>query len=138
ENIFIFGLTVEEVRALKSRGYNPRDYYHANPELRRAVQMLEEGYFSPARPGLCSPLINSLLHSGDPFMVMADYQSYVDCQQQVSQAYRDVERWTRMAILNCARVGLFSSDRTIREYASQIWHAEPVDVVLGDGREAAG
>ena len=138
ENIFIFGLTVEEVRALKEQGYNPWDYYNANPELKRAIDMIDSDFFSPARPGLCNSLIDSLLHQGDPFMVLADYAAYVECQERVDQAYRDPARWTRMSILNSARVGKFSSDRTIREYAREIWNASPVPIELGNGREAAG
>ncbi|MFA6110679.1 MAG: glycogen/starch/alpha-glucan phosphorylase, partial [Candidatus Latescibacterota bacterium] len=130
ENIFIFGLTVEGVRGLKDRGYNPWEYYHANPELKRAVEMIDNGFFSPARPTLCAPLISSLLHQGDPYMVMADYAAYVACQERVARAFRDPAAWTRMSILNCAYMGKFSSDRTIREYASQIWHASPVPIDL--------
>jgi starch phosphorylase len=130
ENIFIFGLTVEEVNALKTKGYNPWDYYHADPELKRAVEMIDSGYFSPARPTLCAPLINSLLQQGDPYMVMADYAGYVACQERVSQAFRDQAGWTRKSILNCAYMGKFSSDRTIHEYAGQIWHASPVPIDL--------
>jgi starch phosphorylase len=100
--------------------------------------MIDSGFFSPARPGLCGPLIDSLLHQGDPFMVLADYAAYVECQERVSQVYGDPAQWTRMSILNCARMGKFSSDRTIRDYAREIWNTKPVPVELGFAREAAG
>ena len=131
ENIFIFGLTVEEVRTLKARGYDPWNYYHDNEELKRAIDMIDHGFFSPARPGLCGPLIDSLLHQGDPYMVLADFAGYVECQERVNAAYRDRETWTRMSILNCAHMGKFSSDRTIQEYSRQIWNVHPVPIELG-------
>jgi len=131
ENIFIFGLTVEEVRALRKKGNDPWDWYYGDEELKRAIDMIQEGFFSPARPGLCGPLINSLLHQGDQYRVLADYAAYVRCQERVSEVYRDPETWTRISILNCARMGRFSSDRTIQEYAREIWDVEPVPIELG-------
>jgi starch phosphorylase len=130
ENIFIFGLEVEQVRALKQSGYNPWDYYHGNPALRQAVDMVGQGLFSPDQPELFRPLMNSMLHLGDQYLLMADYASYVECQERVSEAYRDPHAWTRMSILNCARMGKFSSDRTIQEYARQIWDLKPVPIAL--------
>jgi glycogen phosphorylase len=131
DNIFIFGLKVEEVRALKEKGYDPGEYYDRIPELKRAIDMIQEGVFASARPGLFGPLIESLLSQGDQYMVLADYAAYGECQARVSAAYRDPERWTRMSILNCARIGKFSSDRTIQEYAREIWRVQPVPIRLG-------
>ena len=129
ENFFQFGLTAEEVSRLKIRGYYPWEIYNANTELREVIHRLAAGDFSPQEPHLFQPLIDSLLHR-DEYMVLADYQAYIDCQEQVSQAYQDRENWTRMSILNAARTGKFSSDRTIGEYAAEIWNVKPVKVEL--------
>jgi starch phosphorylase len=127
ENFFLFGLTTEEVDGLKSRGYNPRSYYDADPELRETLDSISSGLFSNGDRDLFKPLVESLL-SRDDYMLLADYRVYVDCQDRVSRAYRDRKNWTRMSILNVARMGYFSSDRSIREYCRKIWHAEPVPV----------
>lgn len=128
ENIFIFGMTVEEVEALRAQGYNPWDYYHRDEELRTVVDWLGSDYFTPGEHGAFRQLHDSLLHGGDPYMVLADYRAYSDCQARVDAAYRDHAKWARMAILNTARMGKFSSDRTIREYATEIWKLNPVPV----------
>ncbi len=125
ENIFIFGLTAEQVKTLRAEGYRPQEYVNANEELRRALDMIRGGFFSPSSPDLFLPLVDAVLHGGDPFVVLADFGSYVECQQQVAAAYRDQATWTRMSILNCAHMGKFSSDRTIRQYADEIWGVEP-------------
>ena len=125
DNIFIFGLTVEEVQALKGRGYNPWDVYASNPKLKDVLDWLVSDYFMPRDPNAFMPLRKSVLDWGDPFMVCADYQAYCDAQARVDAAFRDKRRWAKMAILNTARIGRFSSDRTIREYAEQIWHLSP-------------
>lgn len=138
ENFFLFGLTAEEVYALKAKGYNPMDYYEANAELREVIERIASGYFCPENPALFKPLVDSLMYK-DEYLLFADYQSYIDCQEQVSEAYRDRENWTRMSILNTARSGFFSSDRTIREYCQDIWNVKPVTIDLGEYRqEAAG
>ena len=129
ENFFLFGLTAPEVAALTARGYRPHDYYRQNPELREAIDLIRSGFFSRGDAEAFRPLVDCLLDV-DPFLVLADYQSYVDCQRDVDSAYADPERWTRMSILNAARAGKFSSDRTIREYCREIWHVEPVSVPL--------
>jgi starch phosphorylase len=128
ENIFIFGLTVEEVVALKKRGYNPWDLYHQDEELRAIIDWLGSDYFTPGEHGAFAALHGSLMHDGDPFMVLADFRAYCDCQARVDAAYRDQKNWARMAILNTARMGQFSSDRTIREYANDIWKLKAVAV----------
>jgi starch phosphorylase len=129
DNIFIFGLTVEEVEELLHRGYNPWDYYHANEELRAVVDWVGSNHFTPdEHPGILAPLRHSLLEGRDPVLVLADYASYIECQNQVSAAYYDKRRWARMAILNTARVGKFSSDRTIRQYANEIWKLGSITV----------
>ena len=131
ENFFLFGLTVEEVYNLKSSGYNPRDYYESNEELREAIDLISSGFFSGGDSNLFKPLVDNLLHH-DEYLVLADYQSYIDCQEQVSQAYRDQQEWTRMSILNVARMGKFSSDRSMREYSEKIWKVEPTPVRLDE------
>jgi glycogen phosphorylase len=128
ENFFLFGLTVEQVKELKRRGYDPWEYYRQNRELKAVVDAIAGGTFSPGQPRLFQPIVDSLLNGGDPYLVLADFASYVACQDEVSKAYRDAERWTRMAILNVARTAKFSSDRTIREYADEIWKVRSVRV----------
>ncbi|HTO04351.1 MAG TPA: glycogen/starch/alpha-glucan family phosphorylase, partial [Opitutus sp.] len=128
DNIFIFGLTVSEVEALQSAGYNPWDLYHRDEELRAVVDWLGSDYFTPGEHGAFSLVHHSLLHGGDPFLVLADFRAYSDAQGRVDKAYRDTTGWARKAILNTARVGKFSSDRTIREYANEIWKLNPVKV----------
>jgi starch phosphorylase len=125
DNFFLFGLTAQEVIARQRAGYRPRDYYEGNAELRGVLDLIAGGFFSPEHPDLFRPLVSSLLEQ-DVYMLLADFASYCECQQRVSEAFRDQERWTKMAILNIARMGKFSSDRTIREYASEIWGAVPV------------
>ncbi len=127
DNIFIFGLTVEEVTELNARGYNPWDYYHASEDLRLSIDWLASDYFTGNQDEF-KPLRDSLLSHGDPFLVMADYDKYAACQGEVDKAYRDQTRWQKMAIHNTARVGKFSSDRTILEYARNVWKLPQVQV----------
>jgi starch phosphorylase len=124
ENFFLFGLTAEQVQSLRSSGYNPRRYYEANPYLHEVLDQISGGEFSGGNGELFRPIIDSLLNN-DEYMLMADYQAYVDCQEKVSAAFRDTEGWTRMSILNAARMGKFSSDRSIREYCEKIWGIKP-------------
>ncbi|HET7755077.1 MAG TPA: glycogen/starch/alpha-glucan phosphorylase [Anaeromyxobacteraceae bacterium] len=128
ENFFLFGLTVEQVKELRKRGYNPWEYYRRDRELKDVLDAIAGDTFSPGEPRLFQPIVDSLLNGGDPFLVLADFRSYVECQEEVAKAYLDADRWTRMAILNVARTGKFSSDRTIREYADEIWGVRPVRV----------
>lgn len=128
DNIFIFGLTADEVHNLKSRGYDPRNRYLTVPELRTAIDQIAQNHFSRQEPGVFQMLVHRLLDEGDPFLNLADFTAYVECQQRVSAAYRDQERWTRMSILNTASMGVFSSDRTIHDYARDIWNVQPVPV----------
>jgi glycogen phosphorylase len=125
ENFFLFGLTAEEVERSKAEGYAPRSIYESNPELREAIDLIGSGFFSNGDRGLFQPLVDSLL-TRDDYMLLADYQAYVECQQRVSHAYSDRSAWTRMSILNSARVGHFSSDRSIREYCRDIWKVRPI------------
>ena len=125
ENFFLFGLTAQEVQELLRRGYRPRDFYDQNAELRAVLDLIQTGFFEHEHPELFRPIVQSLLEQ-DTYLLLADFASYVECQQRVEQAFRDKERWTRMGILNVARMGKFSSDRTIREYAEQIWKARSV------------
>ena len=128
ENFFLFGLTVDQVKELRARGYDPWEYYRADRELKAVVDAIAGGTFSPGQPRLFQPVVDSLLNGGDPYLCLADFASYLRCQEEVSKAYLDPERWTRMAILNVARTGYFSSDRTIREYADEIWKVAPVKI----------
>ena len=125
ENFFLFGLTADEVARRKAEGYTPRSIYESNPELREAIDLIDSRFFSDGDRGLFHPLVESLL-TRDDYMLLADYQAYVDCQQRVSEAYADQNNWTRMSILNTARVGRFSSDRSIREYCRDIWKVRPI------------
>lgn len=128
DNIFIFGLNVDQVQDLDRTGYNPHHYYHQDSELKAALDWLCSGHFSPHNPHAFDDIRYSLLDGGDPYKVMADYRAYMDCQQRVSDAYQDRPRWARMAVINTARMAKFSSDRTIQEYADEIWKlpAHPV------------
>ncbi|NNE90069.1 MAG: glycogen/starch/alpha-glucan phosphorylase [Verrucomicrobiales bacterium] len=127
ENIFIFGLTVEEVEGLWNNGYSSMDYYWGDEELRDVIDWLSSDFFSGDRNAF-SNLRHSLLEGGDPFLVLADYASYIEAQDRVGKAFLDRESWAKSAILNTARVGKFSSDRTIREYAEEIWNLPAVKV----------
>ena len=127
ENFFLFGLTAQEVQERKAEGYNPRTYYESNPQLKEILDGLAGGEFSRDDRGLFEPLLQSLL-TRDDYMLLADYQSFVECQDRVAQAFKDRDRWTRMSILNVARIGKFSSDRSIRDYCSEIWKTWPVKI----------
>jgi starch phosphorylase len=129
DNFFLFGLNAEEVEKKRTAGYNPRQYYEANANLREIIDSLAGGEFSHGDRALFEPLVSSLL-AYDEYMLFADYQSYVDCQDQVDAAYRDHDRWTRMSILNVARIGKFSSDRAIRDYCADIWKTWPVKIEI--------
>ena len=122
ENIYIFGLNAEEVMEKKKTGYQPREIYHGNMELRETLDMVQQGFFFEQQPHLFQPLMETLLDHGDPYMVLADYQSFCDIQEKIGNAYLDSDAWTRKAIINVARMGKFSSDRSIKEYAEEIWN----------------
>jgi glycogen phosphorylase len=124
DNFFLFGLTAQQVAELQRR-YRPRDYYEQNPELKAVLDLINSGFFEPEHPDLFKPLIYSLLEQ-DTYMLLADFQSYADCQERVGKTFLDQDRWTRMAILNIAHMGKFSSDRSIHEYAERIWDARGV------------
>ena len=126
DNIFIFGLTVPQVAELRANGYNPWNYYHANGELQRALDMIANGYFSPAEPSRFRPVFDRLTRDGDHFLLLADYASYVAAQEQVDALYAQPHAWARKAILNIAGMGHFSSDRTVNDYARLVWDAVPV------------
>ena len=128
ENFFLFGLTAPEVAQRKAQGYRAAEELARNAELREAIEMIAGGAFSDGDRGAFEPIVRSLVDH-DEYLLFADYRSYVDCQQRVSDAYADAERWTRMSILNVARMGRFSSDRAIREYCEDIWKVEPALVV---------
>ncbi len=125
ENIFIFGLKADEVDKLKNDGYDPRSWYENDPELKSAVDLIRSGHFSPHQPDLFLPILTDLLDHGDRYMVLADYRSYIQTHETVNRIYQDTAEWTRRSILNTARMGKFSSDRAVQEYASRIWNVSP-------------
>jgi starch phosphorylase len=127
DNFFLFGLTAEQVHQYKSGGYHPAEYFTSNDDLRSVLDLITSGQLSPGTPELFKPLTDSLL-GADEYMLMADYQSYVEAQEKVSSVYLNQEQWTRMSILNVARIGKFSSDRAVREYCDKIWNIKPVHV----------
>ena len=125
DNIFIFGLNTKEVEQVKRNGYRPFDYYHADSELRSVLDMIASGFFSPDEKDRFKPIIDTLLAHGDHYLLLADYASYIACQKEVEDAYLDQDLWGKKAILNVANMGKFSSDRTVMQYAEQIWGAQP-------------
>jgi starch phosphorylase len=125
ENFFLFGLTAAEVQEQKARGYDPRSWYEGNPQLKEVIDKIAAGEFSHCDRSLFRPLIDHLLNRDD-YLLLADYQAYIDCQDRVDAAFRDKKIWTEMSILNVARMGKFSSDRSIRDYCENIWNAPPL------------
>jgi starch phosphorylase len=130
DNIFIFGLTAEQVREKRSHGYNPGSHYNQSPALRAVIDLVRSGRFNDGEGDIFRPILGSLLEGGDPYMIMADFDSYVECHKRVAQLYHDQRAWTKMAILNVANMGKFSSDRTILEYTREIWGVKPVHIEL--------
>ena len=130
ENIFIFGMKAKEVAELKARGYNPMEYYYNNPDLKNVIDMIANGFFSPEKPDLFRPITDALLYQGDQYCLLADFDSYVKCQERVSALYQDEKAWTKMSILNVANVGKFSTDRAIKQYAEEIWGISPVPIKI--------
>jgi starch phosphorylase len=131
ENIFIFGLLAEEVVELKAKGYNPRKYYESNPSLKRVIDMIASNYFNPKEPGIFNDMINGLMNV-DYYCVFADYLAYIDTQDRVAKEFLDQEEWTKKSIYNVARIGKFSSDRAVSEYAKKIWNVKPVKLNNGN------
>jgi len=130
ENMFLFGLNAEQVLEVKNNGYYPRKYYEEDEELRAVIDMLQGGYFcSPDEPGLFHPIVHNLLYN-DTFMLLADFRDYLRAQLKVDETYKDKETWTKKSILNVANMGRFSSDRTIQQYADEIWSAKPVSITF--------
>jgi len=129
DNFFLFGLTASDVQDRQRDGYRPWEIYQGNDRLRSAIDLIRSGLFSHGDTELFRPLTEHMIHS-DPFLVLADFQAYVDCQKQVDLAYRAGHNWDRMSMLNTARIGRFSSDRSIQEYAEHIWQVEPVPIQL--------
>ncbi|CAF0886209.1 unnamed protein product [Adineta steineri] len=136
ENIFIFGMNVDEVEKRKQEGYRAREFYEKIPELRQALDQIRDGWFSPENPELFHDVVNSLLcDNGDHYMLLADYESYIKCQDRVNELFKDPIAWTKKSILNIAASGKFSSDRTISEYARDIWNVQPVPHPLPNPHE---
>jgi glycogen phosphorylase len=125
ENIYIFGLTADEVENKMKNDYRPKDFYLANKELKLAIDMIQEGFFCPENPDVFHPIVDSLLNEGDRFMVLADFESYCQAHQKIEEEFRDTDLWTRKSIINSVNMGKFSSDRTISEYARDIWDVKP-------------
>ncbi len=129
ENIFIFGLNVDQVENLKAQGYNPSEYYNNNPKLKKVIDLISCGFFSTENPGLFQPIVDGLMHK-DEYMLFADFDAYVKAQEKVSEVYKDQTKWTKMAMYNVARMGFFSADRTITEYAEGIWKITKTSIEL--------
>jgi starch phosphorylase len=127
DNMFIFGLTAGEVEALRPR-CDPWEFYRTNDELRRVLDMIRAGAFSHGEPALFAPIVDALLAGGDRYFLLADYAAYVQSQDHAARSYHDQGGWTRKSILNTAGTGKFSSDRTIRQYAAEIWRIRPIPV----------
>jgi len=136
ENFFLFGRTADEIDALAREQRSPAEFIRENPELQEVLQLIRSGMFSKGDPGLFQPLLDSLQHQ-DPYYTCADFASYLACQQQVSNVFQDEDQWTRMSILNTARMGRFSSDRSIQEYSDDIWKLSPVPIQL-EGNDGLG
>lgn len=130
DNIFIFGLTTDEVADMKAKGYQPQDYYHNNADLKEVLDMIASGFFSVDEPRRYQPIIDKLLHHGDQYLLLADYASYIETQDKVAALYQDQEAWTRKAILNVAHMAKFSSDRAMHDYAKNIWHLDGYEDAL--------
>jgi starch phosphorylase len=126
DNIFIFGLTADEVTQLRAEGYDPYTYYQQDGELRKVIDQIHSGFFTPYEPGLFEPLVDGLLNGGDYYMLLADFRSYMDAQSRVDALFDNQEEWTRRAILNTANMGKFSSDRSVMEYVNNIWKTAPL------------
>jgi glycogen phosphorylase len=126
ENIFIFGLKTEEVRALRTSGYNPWEWAQGNPRIGRVLASLAGDRFCPGERGVFDPIHRALQADGDHYLHIADFASYVEAQERISQLYQNPDAWTAKAILNVARMGKFSSDRSVQEYAREIWNIAPV------------
>lgn len=122
DNIFIFGNTVEQIKAIEAAGYKPHEYYQQDAEIRACLDWLDTDYFTPGNPGALAAIKRSLLDGGDPYKVLADFQSYLEAHKALDIAYKDTARWAKMAIINTARMGKFTSDRSIRDYVDNIWH----------------
>jgi len=133
DNFFLFGLNITEVASLRAGGYNPWDYYHSDAELRRVLDLIRSPFFNLEQPDLFKPIWDSLLTHGDHYLHLADFRSYVECQLRVDDVYRHPETWSRMCLMNIANMGPFSSDRTIEQYASEIWKLEKVPISLPPG-----
>lgn len=125
DNFFLFGLETNEVYEVKANGYNPQHYYHTDAGLRKIIDQLSSGYFSKGDCEMFRPIVDNLMNH-DPYMLMVDFRSYIECQKKVSEVYLDQDKWVRMSILNVARIGKFSSDRSINDYSKNIWNVEPV------------
>jgi starch phosphorylase len=129
DNIFIFGLTADQVEAMRS-SYNPRHYYDTDSEIRRVIDLIQNDFFSLTEPGVFRPIVANLLEQGDYYMNLADMRGFMEAQARIDAEYRDQEGWSRKAALNIARTGKFSSDRTIAEYARDIWNVKPIEVIV--------
>jgi len=126
ENIFIFGLTADEVAERRRRGYSPAEAAAASPDLVKTLELIDSGHFSPGNLADGKPIVDRLLSEGEPYFVLADFAAYAEAQDAVDALYRQPDAWYRKAVLNTLSMGVFSSDRSIREYAQRIWHIKPV------------
>jgi starch phosphorylase len=126
ENIFIFGLDAKEVQQLRNGKYVAREYYEQDFELKKALDMIRSGFFSPKDPHLYQPIWDELMIHGDRYFVLADYRAFIEMQEEVSRIYRNQPEWISRSICNTAHMGKFSSDRSVLEYARKIWDVKPM------------
>jgi len=126
ENIFIFGLKAHEIEEWRERGYDSRPFYENDEELKLAFDQIRTGFFTPDHPESFEGIFNDLVHGSDYYFVLADFRSYIDCYDEVAKTYNDQTKWTKKAIINVSRMGKFSADRTIQEYANNIWKVKPL------------
>jgi starch phosphorylase len=130
KNIFIFGLKAEEISHLRQTGYNPLDFYNTDSELKNVIDQVRNGIFSQNEIDLFKPITDSLLYNGDYFMVLADFKAYINCQKRVTETYLKKSEWIKKSIINVANMGKFSSDRTIKEYAKDVWKVKSIPIKL--------
>jgi starch phosphorylase len=134
DNFFAFGKTIDEVKALRQNGYNPWDTYHSDPAIQHILDCLAGDFLNLEQPGLYRPIREALLEHGDYYLHLADFHSYVETQNRVDEVYRNPDQWERMCLMNIANMGKFSSDRTILEYANEVWHIKPCPIAIPNTR----
>jgi starch phosphorylase len=132
--MLIFGLTAPEVNEIRTHGHNPKKYYESNADLKRILNMIRDGFFTPDQPDTFKHIFDLLVNHGDHFLLLADFEAYIDTQKEAARLFLDKKEWTQKSILNVARIGKFSSDRTIAEYAKEIWNVKSIPIEIIEPR----